>query len=107
MLRAIAILTGLLLVAGCTPGAGPSATTPTAATPCEEAWQTAAAADGNLYVRSVFQACGAVDYLAASMKFANEIPVLDATWYRKMCDGPADLRETRLCTTLAEELGIP
>ena len=107
MLRAIAILTGLLLIAGCTPGARPSATTPTAETPCEKAWQAAEAAEENTYVRSVFQACSAVEYVAASAKLANALPVLNAAWYRKICEGPADFRETKLCTTLAEELDIP
>jgi hypothetical protein len=97
----------LLLIAGCTPGAGPAATTPTAETPCERAWQAAEAAEGNTYVPSVFQACSTVEYVAASAKLANELPVLDAARYRKICDGPEGLRETKLCTTLTEELDIP
>ncbi len=107
MLRAIAVLTGCLLIAGCATGAGPSATTPTAETPCEKAWQAAEAAEGNTYVRSVFEACSAVEYVAASAKLANALPVLNAAWYRKICEGPEGLREAKLCTTLAEELDKP
>ena len=107
MLRAIAVLTGCLLIAGCTAGARPPATTPTAETTCEKAWQAAEAAEGNTYVRSVFEACSAVEYVAASAKLANALPILDVVWYRKICEGPEGFRETKLCTTLSEELDIP